>query len=337
MLDVAYDLDIKESELARLREFKQKSIHEIFIYLFAKTLLNEIKRGYHREYVEIRGEERFLRGRLLLSRQIRKLPHQMHTFSILFHEFTEDNLLNQVFYQATIISLENTGWIVNKKLLSELMLIFADVTPTKITKEQLSKIRFTRLNERFKVAFNLAKIILFGFNGLEDEIIGFFVDMNELFEKYVYRAVEKSFPEFKVEYQKSLDGLIYRDGKPMLNPTPDIVVFDGDKIRLIIDAKYKEVINDRGLVPQSGDIYQAYAYSSLGNCDVVLVYPKYGEFNKSLDKIDFTFFNGKKLIVLPFDLDEISTSVKPIAIPSKFRHEIIQILKSTFVNNANVL
>jgi len=36
---------------------------------------------------------------------------------------------------------------------------------------------------------------------------------------------------------------------------------------------------------------------------------------------------GYKTLTLPFDLDEISTSIKPITIPSKFRHEITQILK----------
>ncbi len=50
------------------------------------------------------------------------------------------------------------------------------------------------------------------------------------------------------------------------------------------------MLSIRGIPDKNGklslpreDVYQAYVYSELGNCDVVLVYPKYGEFNKSLN------------------------------------------------------
>ncbi len=41
------------------------------------------------------------------------------------------------------------------------MLIFADVPliKIKITRNYLDEIKFTRLNERFRIAFNLAKIL----------------------------------------------------------------------------------------------------------------------------------------------------------------------------------
>lgn len=126
MLDIIYGLKfkIKERELTKLLEIGlQVGIHEIFIYLFAKALLAEIEKGLYREYVEVQSEESYLRGKLLLTKQIKKLPHKRHTFSVEFHDFTEDNLLNQIFYSAILSAVNGTQVHMNRKLLSRLALI----------------------------------------------------------------------------------------------------------------------------------------------------------------------------------------------------------------------
>jgi len=187
-MNFAYNLNIKENELAQLISSNNPpSIYEIFIYLFAKSLLNEIERGFYRKYVKVRKEEKFLKGKLLIDRQIRKLPHQKHKFSIEYNEFTENNLLNQIFYYTTYISMKKTNWQDNKKLLTDLMLIFEGIDLRKIDTHDFKRVHFTRLNERFKKSFNLAKIILSAFGEvMGEDAFGFFIDMNDLFEKFIY-------------------------------------------------------------------------------------------------------------------------------------------------------
>jgi 5-methylcytosine-specific restriction enzyme subunit McrC len=96
MLDRVFNLRLKEYDLAFLggRKFKP-NLFEVFVFFFAKSLWNEVRRGFHRDYVRLEKEEKFLRGKLNLSKQIRKLPHQLLSFSVESCEFTEDILLNR--------------------------------------------------------------------------------------------------------------------------------------------------------------------------------------------------------------------------------------------------
>lgn len=160
MLDRAYGLKVRDYDLAYLRGRKLiPSLYEVFIHLFATSLWKEVQGGYHREYVELQSEEKFLRGKLLLNRQIRRLPHQRHTFSVKIHGLIEDNLLNGVLYASVRLALRRTSWGINKRLLGELMLAFNGVTTIHLTREHFERIHFTRLNERFRHSFELAKLL----------------------------------------------------------------------------------------------------------------------------------------------------------------------------------
>ena len=324
MLDISYNLRIKEKELTKLLEMGlQNGLHEVFIYLFGRTLLEEIERGYHREYVEVQSEEKFLRGKLLLTRQIKKLPSRRHTFSVEFHDFTEDNLLNQIFYAATLLAMQKTRLPINKKLLSQLILIFSDVTPKKILRSHLEKVHFTRLNERFKLPFNLAIILLFGFGGIfgEEKTFGFFVDMNRLFQKYVYEAIKREFTQYNVEEETYIGNLVTNKSIPV---RPDIVIKRDNEIKLIVEIKYKEISEDE--LVRSGDLYQIYAYSRVGNSNVVLIYPKRENFNEWLIKEELEFFDGCKVIILPFDLSEIAIRKASITLPKEIKEALINLL-----------
>ncbi|WP_167884984.1 McrC family protein [Pyrococcus sp. ST04] len=326
MLDISYNLGIKEKELTKLLQMGlQNGLHEVFIYLFAKTLWKEIERGYYREYVEVQSEEKFFRGKLLLTRQIRKLPHQIHTFSVEYYDFTEDNLLNRIFYATTLLALRKTRLNINKKLLSQLILIFSDVIPTKILKSHVERIHFTRLNERFKVPFNLAVILLFGFGGIfgEEKTFGFFVDMNHLFQKYVYEAIKKEFSQYEVKEEEYIGNLVPNKG---ISVRPDIVIKKDNKIKLIVEVKYKEISEDELI--KSCDLYQIYAYSRRADTDVVLIYPKRENFNEWLTKEELEFFDNHKIVILPFDLSEIPKQKDRVVLPREIKDTIEEILKT---------
>ncbi|WP_068320667.1 McrC family protein [Pyrococcus kukulkanii] len=324
MLDVSYNLGIRKSEVTKLIQMGlQNGLHEVFIYLFARTLLEEIKRGYYREYVEVQNDEKFLRGKLLLIQQIRKLPHRRHTFSVEYYDFTEDNLLNQILYAATSLALRKTKLHINKKLLSQLTLIFADVTPRRILKSHIERVHFTRLNERFKVPFNLALILLFGFGGIfgEENAFGFFVDMNRLFQKYVYEAIKREFPQYEVREEEPIGKLVINKD---ISLRPDIVIKKDNEIKLIIEIKYKEVLEDE--VVESRDLYQIYSYSRRSNADVVLIYPKRENFNEWLTKRELEFFDGHKVTILPFDLSEIAKHKEKVFLPLEIKESLSALL-----------
>ncbi|NJE84346.1 hypothetical protein E3E23_00600 [Thermococcus sp. CX2] len=327
MLDIAYGLRVhrlKERELMKVAQIGvQNGLHEAFIYLFGKTLLDEIKRGYYREYVEVQSEETYLRGKLLLSRQITKLPHQRHTFSVEYYDFTEDNLLNQIFYAATVVALKKTRLHVNKKLLGQLASLFVDVTPKRILRSHIERVHFTRLNERFKVPFTLAVIVLFGLGGISGTgaPFGFFVDMNTLFQRYIEEAIRRELsPQYVVE-EAGIGELIKNSSKEVV---PDVVIKRDGRIRLLVEVKYKKIL-EKTLV-ESRDVYQVYAYSRLADTDVVLIYPKRRDFNEKLTKQELEFFDGHRVVVLPFDLSEIASHKGDVFLPEEIKTSLHTLL-----------
>lgn len=315
MLNVSYGMKIRDVELANLRYSKiPNNILEIFIYLFAKSLWEEVQKGYYRGYQEIQREEKFLRGKLLVSRQIKKLPHKRHTFSVELHEFSEDNLLNQIFYATIRFSLSRTNWSVNRRLLSQLMMVFDGVSVRKITEAHLRRMHFTRLNDRFRKPFNLAKIILKSFGGISgEEVGGFFVDMNELFERFILWILKRSLSEYEITYQKPEMPFLRSDTLKDLTQRPDFVVYEDNSPIAVIDAKYRE-IKENSL---SADMArQMYVYAKLlenekntKGIETILIFPKSEHYNSNLGTKEATFFDGTNLTVLTYNMDILSPRI----------------------------
>jgi len=320
MLDLAYGLKIREYDLAHLKGRKlQPNLYEIFIYLFAKSLWDEIQRGYYREYIELRSEEKFLRGKLLLSRQIRKLPHQLNNFSVEVHELIEDNLLNQVFYASIRMALGKTRWQTNKKLLGELMLVFDGVTPIRLTREHFECVHFTRLNERFRKPFELAKLLFMPplGGGGNRTVIGFFVDMNELFERFIEKVLRRNISfRYDLFYQDQYL-FLKSDRNNTLYQKPDYVIKEHNIPIIVLDAKYREFKEN---MPSSDMARQLYVYVKILEHEsirksknqvrlkipAVLIFPVSENYNRGLKEnkcLEFEFFDGAKLYVVGYDLE----------------------------------
>jgi len=330
MLNLAYGLKIRDYDLAYLQGRKLRpNLYEVFIYLFAKSLWNEVQRGYHREYVELHSEEKFLRGKLLLSKQVRKLPHQLNTFSVEVHEFIEDNLLNRIFYTSIRMALRRTAWQTNKKLLGELMLVFDGVTPIRLTREHFERVHFTRLNERFKHPFELAKLLFMPpkGEGRDREVSGFFVDMNELFESYIARILARCSQESGYRLttnkdQKNKLKLFHKKPKnsKLRNQYPDYILWGNDII--VMDAKYRKIVNDKNEIELSADmVRQLYIYSQIleekygHKVSAVLIFPTSNEYNKKLsdqeEPLEFEFFDKTKLYVVAYNLETLKSRSDP--------------------------
>ncbi|ACS32954.1 McrC family protein [Thermococcus gammatolerans] len=317
MLDMAYGLKIKDHDLAYLQGRNLRpNLYEVFIYLFAKSLWSEVQRGYHREYVEVHREEKFLRGKLLMSRQIRKLPHQLNTFSVEVHELIEDNLLNRIFYASVREALRRTTWGLNRKLLGELMLAFDGITPIHLRTEHFERVHFTRLNERFRRPFELAKLLFMPASGKgrSREVSGFFVDMNKLFERFIERVLVRNLPpEYKLFYQESYPFLKNQNGS---SQKPDYVVRKGNTPVVVLDAKYREL---KERIPSSDMLRQLYVYSRIwgyktshendSKPPAVIVIPSSSTYNQGLpDKpLEFEFFDERKLFIVAYNMDYVKT------------------------------
>ncbi len=343
MLDKAYGLGLPRSIYYAPSELKpafSNGLHEVLIYLFANILYNELLRGVYREYVDYVGEERFLKGKLLLTRQILKLPMKQHLFSIKYHRLSVNNTLNNILYYAAFLGTKHTRLRMTRHLLQYILALLDDAKTTKPPVN--TSIVFNRLNERFKTVYNLARIIIFG---LEPEPIseatGLFFDMNDIFEKYVYVILlEKLGDKYRILYQKREPRFITikdANNNPIrgISQIPDITIISRDNNLpiLYVDAKYKSVEKMGKLAPDINDIRQMYIYLKILRekhnpeaYGVVMVYPYVsGLYNKIFVHYEKPLFIGE------YDLGEDNEKIYIVGLDMKHLLQERYVIPSDFI------
>lgn len=299
---------------------KELGFYDLLAFLYARTLLKELYRGAYHSYKYTISEEKRIKGRIILSKQLLKPPHKQLNITIRYARYGIDNLLNNIFFYASIQALKYAKHRINKKLLREILLLLDEAYVKTLDPTSLDQIVFTRNNTRFKPAFTLARIILDAQRTLTsgEKIYGLFLDSSMIFERIVYNTL-RGLKGYIVEYQRELS----KEAKSLvhnyqLKMIPDIIIRENSEIKLLIDVKYKKLIDKNGFPKIANeDLYQVYTYmralqlyNKKNNCTtgnkgekIVLIYPKYKEFNKDLKKTTIEFKDGNKIIILPYTIE----------------------------------
>ncbi len=301
MLSYTKRLPIKESDIASLKR-TNGSFFEVLIFLFAQNLWRLIQNDINKEYVRVKDNFTFIKGKLCFPSHLKRNLILRHRFYLEFDEFCEDNLLNQVFKYTVYLLLKVSADFNNIKILQKLKFLFSEVSWRPITLNDFKKINLTRLNKRYEPVLNLSKIFI----GLESvelnfgqvNIFSLLFDMNVLFEEFIGEFIKKNFFEFNfISLQGPTKNFVVskevggrEEGGGLFKLRPDIQIGESrDNIRLIIDTKYKilkESDSKEGVL--QSDLYQMYAYSKKYNCpDIVLLYPGFHFGSKNVKfKID---------------------------------------------------
>ena len=96
LLSYTKKIKIKETNLSSLKTNKD-NIYEILVYLFAKNLLEIIKRNVNKQYISREDNLNFIRGKLKISNHLKINSARGHKFYLEFDDFCEDNIINQIF------------------------------------------------------------------------------------------------------------------------------------------------------------------------------------------------------------------------------------------------
>ncbi|MGC9123579.1 MAG: McrC family protein [Thermoplasmata archaeon] len=282
---------------------KYWNLLEFLIYFYSETLKREIEKGLYKKYFRIEDENKYLKGKINLKKQINKIDKSK--FDISFFNYDANNTLNNFFGYCTELFLMRTKENENKRNLFLISYILQNEI-NRPYKYQFKDEIFNRLNERFEFSYDIAKLILnkkepsIGIKTSSPKTMMYLFDMNKIFEKFIFnflnRNKEKIFPDFKKEtlnlkYQEENGFLYYIDKDfnkkgPLRLLRPDII-FEGkpikisgekkDKIKIIMDTKYKilktlEIDKNDGDKEEedifkisSQDLYQIYTYAKSFN------------------------------------------------------------------------
>ena len=326
MLSYTKKLDIKTSNESRLSTAKNPFI-EILIREYAKSLFECLKRLTPKKYVREEDNLNYLKGKIKFTENIRYNSSNQAKFYCEYDEFSENNILNQLFLFVStyLYNISNDSY--NKKTLKFIMKYYSDIKLVRFDRFKAEKIKLSRNQELFKKPFNLAKMFVektsVDLSKNKFENITIIWDMNKLFEEIIFEIMKKNESEFGWTFtaQKS-KRLLAGDDNKKRNTYVDIFAEKG-KDKIILDTKYKIFTGTDDF--SNADVFQVSTYCLLHNADkAVLIYPRW---NKEVPNVpSFKLNTDEKDIKINFKtIDLCYTNLKQHL--EEIRDDIKEILK----------
>ncbi|WP_372365073.1 McrC family protein [Candidatus Uabimicrobium sp. HlEnr_7] len=280
MLQIAKEVPYLEAGQAFLDENYTTTILDHYMYQYVIKLAFEWRRGRICDYKKVSQNRHALRGKLELTAHLRKNAINKHHFFTTTDVFQEDVKLAQILKAALKICLVESSWHNCRKKAQELWQEFEHISDVVISEYHFKNLKINRLLHRFSPIIELATMIL---HGKSPNLYGraktysLLFDMNVVFERYIANLLRKECDnEFIVDTQNTDKHLLTKNNKSEFSLRPDIVIYNNEEIRCIIDTKWKHLnLNKRNYGISQSDMYQMYAYGKIHNCrKVILLYPK---------------------------------------------------------------
>jgi len=287
MLSFVHKLEIK-TDVSDDLEQSNNPFLEILIREFSISLFDALKRQTLRNYVREENNLRYIKGKIKISDDIRYNCCNRTKFYCEYDEFSENNILNQLFLFVASVLYTISGEQETKQILGHIKNYYADVSFCRFNKEMVKKIILGRNQLIFKKPFQLACMFVrqLSLDLTNNNVanISLLWDMNILFEEFVFEIMRSCCKNDSYcvtpQYGKRL--VVYK-GKKRKDTYVDILAQNKTE-KIIIDTKYKKVLSIDDI--KNGDIYQVTTYCVLhGSHRAVLIYPQW--LNAELDEQSF--------------------------------------------------
>lgn len=313
MLAAVNNISWIETEEAHLRT-TNRPIIEVLIKKFLEEVNSVVKRGIRNDYVRVEEEKRFLRGRLNVSKQVRRSPSQQHKFSVEYDKYISDRPENRLLRSALQKALRWSKFSANQRLARELLFMFDAIPPSQNVQQDFSEWRSSRDMIYYKASKPWCQLILSEqspyFSAGMWEGVSLLFPMEQLFEKYVAKKLSKEIDRgFRLVEQTRSKHLVDHLGQNWFELRPDIVIRQGEESVYVLDTKWKLIDSNLSNGKQKykidqGDMYQLFAYGQKylnGIGEIFLVYPKHAKFEHPLEPFDYS--SELRLWVVPYDLE----------------------------------
>lgn len=262
-------------------KLRNTSLLDLYINHFLNEVESILRRGLVKSYRHKSGNVNALKGRLLFNQQIsRNLLHKERFFTE--HQVYDYNhKVNQILDKALDVleHLPNSSVYLDRIL--RLKMAFPELNDLHVNEATFSRLKLNRKTEHYSRAIQLAKLIILNYSpdiqGGKEDVLAILFDMNELWERYVFKMLQKEQSEhdFRVSYQNRKK---FWNNKLI---KPDIVVEYKDET-LVIDTKWKLVDTNK---PSDADLKQMYAYNMYWESNrSMLLYPTSKDVNTDFGK-----------------------------------------------------
>ena len=257
-----------------------------------------------------------------------------------YDEFTENNLMNQIFKYVSKLLMRISDSGHNKKLLEDIIIYLCDVDDVCIASCDLDRVRFTRLNSQYEPLFNLCRLILQNMSiefsaASKIETFVFMFDMNRLFEEFVAEFIRKHKSQILVNNTHQIEivknqitlGKFFDEFRLI----GDLIIKDASGRKILIDTKYKMLAQNlrHGGLSQE-DFYQVYSYATSQDekyKTVILIYPSFEGHDEKLTKVS--------LVHTLKDEDSVTVHIKTIKLSRIYEKTKKRINDATMVSELN--
>ncbi|GAB3423859.1 McrC family protein [Flindersiella endophytica] len=272
---VSYALDPRGWRPSSAQVEQAAGLAEAIVPLFATTVEVALRRGLLHDYRNFADTLPTVRGRIRIADQMRARTGLALPVEVAYDDFTPDILENQLLRSAVDtlgrLRLRHPSSRARLAGLHQQLNGISTVVPDG---RDVPEPRWTRLNEHYRPAVSLARMILAGI-GVEarsgsQAASAFLIDMNDVFEQFVRTALRE---------QLRLDQSAFPSGKSVrrtwldvertVRLEPDLSWWAGRRCLFVGDCKYKRMNTSA----PNDDIYQLLAYmTALDMSDGMLLY-----------------------------------------------------------------
>ncbi len=257
---------------------KDVGLLEYLVAAFASQVENLERHGLHRAYVQHRGDQSRLRGRLDLLRHVRGQIVHPERFAVRWSQHTADVAENQLL-KHVLISLAGIRYRSIPRLrqrVHHIVRAFDHVEYVPIAERDFDAVRFHPLNRHYEGPLALARLLWrhlhVRFSQGSVPFATFLVDLNRLFEAFI--AAYLSSYLRRIDAASELRAIpqytLTLDEKGLEQAYVDIVLAEGEHDVLAVDTKFKKYKDG----PARADLYQMYTYCrALGIQSGILLYP----------------------------------------------------------------
>ncbi|MFZ4441285.1 MAG: McrC family protein, partial [Syntrophales bacterium] len=254
-----------------------KNSAEWLLVLLWKCFFNKAIRTSYipREYKKIETNDRFFRGRLNVTAQIRQDLTDQSCFCCVHAPLTMNTTINRTICHVFKLLSRNKQYGTLLKDVGgyyERLLSFG-VSDQKVRPEEIDNIRYTRMTNGYRQLMYFSKAVIrrLGAKPEDSRTSGasFFVDIAEIWENYIFAVMKRFLPPAYTIINPNQTGgenLFKPDrGDTYRQVRPDFLIYKDEKIIAVIDAKYKYYTNIGfkedlpGAVSRS-DLYQMATY-----------------------------------------------------------------------------
>ena len=299
------------------------NLYEIFINLYIQEVRRLVKNGIKSSYLNQEENLNVYKGKLLVNEHLKQNIAHKERFYVAVDEYQVNCPQNRLI-KSTLLKLQQlTGSAQNSKEIRQLLVSFELVEPSKNYEKDFSKVVIDRTTKCYEVLLKWSKVFLKNksfsmFSGTESARALLF-PMEKVFEAYVAKNLKKRLNQagWDVSIQDkgyylfdTLNGEKYQ--KFALRP--DLVITRPDESIIILDTKWKSLINNKkanyGI--SQADMYQMYAYAKKYQAsEVWLLYPMNEEM-RNTEPILFDSGDGVRVSVFLVDVAQIEESLEKL-------------------------